>query len=163
MRPTISAMRKERASFQLMRNCITYLFLYWLDTARTWTQCLVSHIAMGPTFNLGLGGKIDENMEYYGVDEVSTEHYTVKFGKGVNDDYRNMQLGFQLSPGLYVNLNDKSKLTLNVTWEAGLNDAFNPRYKQANSFFDDYKGNQFNQSTVLTIGYEYHFSFADKY
>ena len=120
-------------------------------------------LAMGPVFNMGLGGKIDETIEYYGQEDVSVENYTVKFGSGVNDDYRNLQVGFQLSPGLYFNLNDKSKLTLNVTWESGLNDAFNPRYKQANTFFDDFKGKQFNNSTMLTIGYEYHFSFADKY
>ncbi len=120
-------------------------------------------IAMGPTFNMGLGGKIDEYTEYYGTENVSTEHYTVKYGSGLNDDYKKMQMSFQLSPGLYYAFNDNSKLTFNVTWDSGLSDSFNGRYKQANDFFDTYKGNQFNQSTILTVGYEFHFSFEDKY
>jgi hypothetical protein len=120
-------------------------------------------LAMGPSFNLGLSGKVEESLEYYGSENISTEHYTVRFGRGVNDDYRNLQMGFQFSPGLYFDINDKSKLTFNVTWDSGLKDSFNQRYKQANTFFDDYRGNQFNRSTVLTIGYEYHFTFEDKY
>jgi len=120
-------------------------------------------LSMGPSFNIGLGGKITESLEYYSREEVSTEHYTVRFGSGVNDDYRKMQLGFQFSPGLYVDLNERSKLTLGLTWDSGMQDSFNPRYKQANAFFDDYKGRQKNRSTIITIGYEFHFSFEDKY
>lgn len=120
-------------------------------------------LAMGPSFNMGLGGKIDEYTEYYGTENVSTEHYTVKYGSGLNDDYKKMQMGFQFSPGMYYAVNEKSTITLNATFDSGLSDSFNPRYKQANTFFDDYKGNQFNRSTILTIGYEYHFSFEDKY
>jgi hypothetical protein len=120
-------------------------------------------LAMGPSFNMGLGGKIDESIEYYGSEDISTEQYVVKFGGGVNDDYRDLQMGFQFSPGLFFELNDRTQLTFNVTWDNGLNDSFNERYKQANTFFDDYKGNQYNRSTMLTIGYEYHFSFSDKY
>lgn len=120
-------------------------------------------IDMGPSFNMGMSGKIDESIEYYGVEEISKEHHTVAFGSGVNDDYDNVQVGFQISPGLYYDINDRSKVTFNVTWDNGLGDSYNARYKQANEFFDDYKGNQFNRSTVLTIGYEYHFNFSDKY
>ena len=120
-------------------------------------------LAMGPSFNMGLGGKIDEEIEYFGSEEVSTQNHTVRFGSGLNDDYRKMQMGFQFSPGLYYAFNDKSKLTLNATWDSGLSDSFNERYKKANAFFSDYRGNQFNRSTILTIGYEYHFSFQDKY
>ena len=119
--------------------------------------------AMGPSFNIGLGGNIDEVTEFFGSDEIREENYTVDFGNGVNDDYRSLQMGFQLSPGLFFDINERSKLTFNVTWDIGLNDMFNPRYKQANTFFDDFEGNQFNRSTMLTIGYERHFSFGDKY
>lgn len=120
-------------------------------------------LAMGPSFNMGLGGKIDEFTEYYGTENVTTEHYTVTYGSGLNDDYKKMQMGFQFSPGLYFDVNEKSKITLNATWDSGMSDSFNPRYKQANTFFDTNKGNQFNRSTIFTIGYEYHFSFQDKY
>ena len=120
-------------------------------------------LSMGPSINLGLSGKIDESKEYYGSDDISTERYSVQFGSSVNDDYRKPQVSFLFSPGLFFELNDKSQITFNLTWDNGLNDSYNQRYKQANTFFDDYKGNQFNRSTVLTIGYEYHFSFQDRY
>ncbi len=120
-------------------------------------------IAMGPSFNIGLGGKIDETTEFFGSDEIKEENFTVAFGNSVNDDYRSTQVGFQITPGIFFDINEKSKLTFNITWDIGLNDVFNPRYKQANTFFDEFDGNQFNRSTILTVGYEYHFSFGDKY
>lgn len=120
-------------------------------------------VSMGPSFNMGFKGKVEENIEYYGSDDVQTEFYTANFGTGVNDDYRNVQVGFQFSPGLFFDISRKSRLTLNMTWDSGMQDAFNERYKKANTFFDTYKGNQFNQSTMLTIGYEYHFPIQDKY
>lgn len=120
-------------------------------------------VSMGPSLNMGLKGKIDETTEYYGLDEVSKEFHTVNFGSGVNDDYAGMQVGFQFSPGVYFDLTDRSKITLNVTWDSGLQDAFNSRYKQANTFFDEYKGNQFLKSTMISVGYEFHLSFEDKY
>ena len=120
-------------------------------------------IAMGPSFNLGLGGRIDEEIEYFGSEKVETENYTVRFGNSVNDDYRKMQMGFQISPGMVFTLNDRSKLTFNATWDVGLADSFNKRYKDANQFFETYKGNQLNRSTMFTIGYEHHFSLGDRY
>ena len=119
--------------------------------------------SLGPSFNMGLSGKGDEITEYFGSDDKVEEHYTVKFGNSVNDDYRNLQMSFLISPGFFVSLNESSKLTFNLTWERGLNDAFNQRYKQANEFFDTYKGNQYLRSTVFTVGYEFHFPINDKY
>ncbi|MEM6631709.1 MAG: porin family protein [Bacteroidota bacterium] len=118
---------------------------------------------MGPSFNLGLSGKVDEITEYFGSEDQSIENFTILFGNGVNEEYRPVQVGFQFSPGFYVNINENSKITFNATWDSGLNDAFNSRYKEANSFFDVNKGKQFFRSTVLTLGYEYHISFSDQY
>lgn len=120
-------------------------------------------LAIGPSFNVGLGGTLDETTEFFGSDEVELDNYPVAFGNGINEDYRPMQVGFQLSPGLVFSLNDRSKFIANVTWDLGTADAFNPRYKKANTFFDDYKGNQINRSTIFTLGYEYHFSIGDRY
>lgn len=120
-------------------------------------------LAMGPSFNFGLAGQIEETTEYFGSDEVEKGFHTVHFGDGVNEDYRKMQVGFQISPGLYVELNHKSRLTMNLVWDSGTQDSFNDRYKEANIFFDDYRGNQLNRSTMLNIGYEYRFSIQDKY
>lgn len=119
--------------------------------------------AMGPAFNIGLGGKIDETTEVFGTDDVKVENYTVRNGNSVNDDYKSTQVSFQIKPGIFFKLNDKAKLALNVTWDIGLSDMYNPRYKDANTFFDDYQGNQFSRSTILSIGYEYHFGFGDRY
>ena len=120
-------------------------------------------VALGPSFNFGLAGKIDETTEYFGSEEVDIQNFKPEFGQGVNDDYRLTQVGFQLSPGLFVDINDRSKLTFNVTWDLGTKDMFNPRYKTANEFFDFNKGNQVHRNTIFTVGYEYHFNFEDKY
>lgn len=120
-------------------------------------------VAIGPSFNFGLGGKIDETTEYFGAEDVEQTNYTVKFGDGVNDDYRGLQMGFQFSPGVVVALNKDTKLTFNVTWDSGAADMYSKRYKNANTFFDDFRGNQLNRSTIFSVGYERHFSFGDKY
>lgn len=120
-------------------------------------------IAMGPSFNIGLSGKLDEEIEYFGKEDLDVQHYDIRFGNGVNDDYKSLQMGFQISPGLVFKVNEKSRLTFNVTWDFGLGDAFSERYKQANDFFDTYKGKQSNHSTIFTVGYQYHFSFGDRY
>ena len=120
-------------------------------------------VAIGPSFNFGLSGKIDEQIEYFGSDTVEPSNYQVAFGKGVNDDYKPMQMGFQFSPGMVFLLDRKSKLTFNVTWDSGLSDSYSRRYKNANDFFGTYNGDQMNRSTIFTIGYERHFSFGDKY
>lgn len=120
-------------------------------------------VAIGPSFNFGLSGKIDEQIEYFGSEEIEPSQYQVAFGKGVNEDYKPMQMGFQFSPGLIFLVDDRSKLTFNVTWDSGLSDSYSQRYKNANDFFNSYRGDQMNRSTVFTIGYERHFSFGDKY
>lgn len=120
-------------------------------------------VAIGPSFNFGLGGKIDEEIEYFGSDTPETSNYQVKFGKGVNEDYKPLQMGFQFSPGLVFDLDKNSKLTFNVTWDSGLSDSYSKRYKNANDFFQSYNGDQMNRSTIFTLGYERHFSFGDKY
>ncbi|MCB0572635.1 MAG: PorT family protein [Phaeodactylibacter sp.] len=118
---------------------------------------------LGPSFNVGLKGKLDEETQYYGTDETEVQNYTISFGNGLNDDYRATQIGFQVSPGLVFAINNNSKLTFNVTWDSGTKDAFNPRYKDANDFFDTFKGEQRNKSTIFSVGYEYHFKFGDRY
>ena len=120
-------------------------------------------VSAGPSFNFGLDGKLDETTEYFGTDETDFQNYKIGFGEGVNEDYKGVQVGFQLSPGLFVDINNRSKLTFNVTWDFGTKDIFNPRYKDANDFFQLYDGNQISRSTMFTVGYEYHFNFADKY
>ncbi len=127
------------------------------------TDRLAFSIAIGPSFNFGLGGSIDETTEYFGFEDTDVQNFKVAFGSGVNEDYRSMQVGFQVSPGLVVVLNDKNKLTFNVTWDSGVADMFNERYKDANDFFNTYKGNQLHRSTIFSVGYEHHFSFADRY
>ena len=118
---------------------------------------------IGPSFNFGLGGKLDESKEYFGSEDVEKTNYNVKFGNGVNEDYKGMQVGFQFTTGMVYALDRNSKLTFNVTWDSDTSDAFNRRYKNANTFFDDYRGDQMNRSTVFTIGYERHFNFGDRY
>lgn len=120
-------------------------------------------ISAGPSFNFGLGGKIDETTEFFGKEEVDFQNHKVSFGEGVNDDYKSTQVGFQINPSLFIELNEKSKVNFGITWDFGTSDMFSERYKTANEFFDVYKGNQVHRNTVFTVGYEYHFNFEDKY
>lgn len=120
-------------------------------------------IAVGPSLNVGLGGKIDETTEYFGSEDVELNNYKPTFGSGVNNDYKGLQVGFQISPGLVYRINDNNKLTFRVTWDIGLSDSFNSRYKSANTFFDENPGDQLNRSTLFTVGYEYHLPFGDRY
>ena len=120
-------------------------------------------VAVGPSFNFGLGGKVDETVEYFGDRPTDYQNYKVEFGSGLNEDYKATQIGFQVAPGLYFDLNDRSTLNFNVTWDFGTSDIFNPRYKDANDFFADNKGNQVNRTVMFNIGYQYHFNFADRY
>ncbi len=120
-------------------------------------------LAIGPSFNFGVAGKIDETTEYFGSDDVDLQNYKVAFGEGVNDDYKSTQVDFQISPGLFIELNEKSKINFNVTWDLGTSDMFSERYKKANDFFSTNKGTQAHRSTVFSVGYEYHFNFEDKY
>lgn len=120
-------------------------------------------LQLGPSFNFGVDGKLEETTEYFGTDDTDYQNYKVAFGEGVNEDYKGTQVGFQLSPGLFIDLNRNSKLTFNVTWDFGTSDSFNPRYKDANTFFDNFKGDQINRTTMFTVGYEYHFNFEDRY
>lgn len=120
-------------------------------------------VAIGPSFNFGLSGKIDEETEYFGSESPETSQYQVAFGNGVNQDYKPMQMGFQFSPGVVFKVDRNSKLTFNVTWDSGLSDSYSKRYKNANDFFATYDGDQMNRSTIFTIGYERHFSFGDRY
>lgn len=120
-------------------------------------------IAIGPSFNFGLSGNLNETTEYFGTDETKMDNYKLAFGNGVNEDYRPTMVGFQVSPGLVVALNETSKITFNVTWDSGVADMFNPRYKDANEFFTANKGDQLSRSTIFSVGYEYHFNFADRY
>ena len=64
---------------------------------------------------------------------------------------------------LIYKMNENSKLKFNVTWDFGTSDMYNPRYKNANAFFNSNKGDQLNRTAMFTVGYEYHFSFGDKY
>ena len=118
---------------------------------------------MGPSVNIGLGGNLDEITEYFGESETVEDNYKLQYGSGVNEDYKGTQTGFQLSPGLFFEVNRNSRINFNVTWDIGLGDNFNPRYKNANEFFKTNSGNQLNRTAMFTIGYEYHFHFADKY
>ena len=119
--------------------------------------------AFGPSINFGIGGKIDDQIEYFGSDAIEQQNYKVLFGEGVNEDYKSTHMGFQVSPGIIYKMNENSKLKFNVTWDFGTSDMYNPRYKNANAFFDNNKGDQLNRTAMFTVGYEYHFSFGDKY
>ena len=120
-------------------------------------------VAAGPSFNFGLTGRINETTEYFEEEFPVTENQRVAFGSGVNDDYRGTQVDFRLQPGVFFDVNRNSRITLNAVFDYGTKDAVNPRYRQANPFFDDYKGTITGRMRAVTIGYQYRIPFADRY
>ena len=117
----------------------------------------------GPSFNFGITGRIDETTEYFGSEQTDFENYKVEFGNGVNDDYRANMVGFQFSPSLFFDIDPKNRITLNAVWDLGTKDSFNPRYKAANTFFQDNRGTLTNRMAAITVGYQYRIPFADRY
>ena len=117
----------------------------------------------GPSFNFGITGRLDETTEYFESDQSDFDNYKVEFGDGVNDDYRGVQTGFQFSPSLFFDIDRRNRLTLNATWDLGLKDSYNPKYKAANDFFRDFRGTVTNRMAAITIGYQYRIPFADRY
>lgn len=117
----------------------------------------------GPSFNFGITGRLDETTEYFEEEATDFDNYKVEFGEGVNDDYRGVQTGFQFSPSLFFEIDRKNRLTLNATWDLGLKDSYNPKYKAANDFFRDFRGTVTNRMAAITIGYQYRIPFADRY
>ena len=120
-------------------------------------------VQAGPSFNFGIKGRLDETTEYFGEEQTDFQNYTVEFGNGVNDDYRGMQAGFQLAPQLFFDINRNNRITLNATWDFGVKDAYNPRYKAANDFFQDFRGTVTNRMAAVTVGYQYRIPFADRF
>ena len=120
-------------------------------------------LAAGPSFNFGITGRIDETTEYFGEDFPDVQNRKVDFGSGVNDDYRGMQLGFQMQPSLFFDVSRNHRLVLAANFDFDVKDAFNPRYRQANAFFRDYKGDVTNRLAGITLGYQYRLPFADRY
>ena len=121
------------------------------------------NVQAGPSFNFGITGRLDETTEYFESDQTDFDNYKVAFGEGVNDDYRGVQAGFQFSPGLFFDIDRNHRLTLNATWDLGLKDAYNPKYKAANDFFRDFRGTVTNRMAAVTLGYQYRIPFADRY
>ena len=120
-------------------------------------------VAAGPSFNFGLTGRINETTEYFEEEFPVTQNHKVAFGSGVNDDYRGTQVDFRLQPGVYFDVNRHSRITLNAVFDYGTKDAFNPRYRQANAFFSDYRGTLTGRMRAVTLGYQYRIPVADRY
>ena len=83
----------------------------------------------------------------------------VTFGDGINDFYKPFQVGFVLGAGVIVPISEKGRLTLNVAFDFGLSDAYNTRYKNANTIFEK----AFNRSTFFSLGYEHVLDIGDKF
>ena len=120
-------------------------------------------VAAGPSFNFGITGRIDETTEYFEEEFPVVQNQKVAFGSGVNDDYRGTQVDFRIQPGVFFDVSRNHRITLNAVFDYGTKDAFNPRYRQANAFFQDNKGTVTNRMRAITLGYQYRIPFADRY
>lgn len=111
----------------------------------------------GPSFNIGLSGNSRLELEVAGAGSESRSG-TIKFGSGINDNYKRFQPGFMLGPGMVMAVGEKGKLNLNLMWDLGFN-AVNTRSSSASGI----DGKISNISTILNVTYTHHFIFGDKY
>ena len=111
----------------------------------------------GPSFNIALAGNSRLELEVADVGSRS-ESGDVRFGSGINDNYKRFQPGFMLGPGMLMAVGEKGKLGVNIIWDLGFN-ALNKRRSEAAGI----DGKLSNVSTILNVTYTHHFTFGDKY
>jgi Outer membrane protein beta-barrel domain len=117
-------------------------------------------LSSGLSLNMGQDGTAFRYVQSNNNSKTYFGRYEpVTFGDGINDLYNTFQVGFVLGAGLIVPINEKGRLTLNVAFDFGLSDAYNTRYKNANTIFEK----AFNRSTFFTLGYEHVLDIGDKF
>lgn len=143
------------ASGKERENIISVPFLL---RYRLFNEKFGATLSIGPSFNIGLNGNGEVEFEATDVNYSDRDSYTSSFGNGINQEYKRLQVGFLLSPGVYFGIGEQGRLNLNLMWDLG-SDMFNKRYKDAYDI--EYK--QIARSTILSITYEHRFQFGDKY
>jgi hypothetical protein len=117
-------------------------------------------LSSGLSLNMGQDGTAFRYVQSNNNSKTYFGRYEdVAFGDGINDLYNTFQVGFVLGAGLIVPINEKGRLTLNVALDFGLSDAYNTRFKNANTIFEK----AFNRSTFFTLGYEHVLDIGDKF
>jgi hypothetical protein len=117
-------------------------------------------LSSGLSFNMGQDGSAFRYVQSNNNAKTYFGRYEdVTFGDGINDLYKPFQVGFVLGAGVIVPINEKGRFTLNVAFDFGLSDAYNTRYKNANTIFEK----AFNRSTFFSLGYEHLLDIGDKF
>jgi Outer membrane protein beta-barrel domain len=117
-------------------------------------------ISSGLTLNMGQDGTAFRYVQSNNNSKTYFGRYEdVTFGDGINNLYNTFQVGFALGAGVVIPVSEKGRLTLNATFDFGLSDAFNTRYKNANTIFEK----AFNRSTFFALGYEHWLDIGDKF
>jgi hypothetical protein len=117
-------------------------------------------LSSGLNFNMGQDGSAFRYVQSNNNSKTYFGRYEdVTFGDGINDLYKPFQVGFVLGAGVIVPIGEKGRFTLNVAFDFGLSDAYNTRYKNANTIFEK----AFNRSTFFSLGYEYLLEIGDKF
>lgn len=115
-------------------------------------------LSVGPTFNIGVHSTYTEITEFERSDPI-TKNSTFTFGDGIRDNYKKLQTGLLISPGILLPIGESGRLSFTVAFDLGLSNSFNDRYQEAVGF----EGRQKNKSTIFSIGYEHLIEFGDKY
>lgn len=117
-------------------------------------------ISSGLSFNMGQDGTAFRYVQSNNNSKTYFGRYeNVTFGDGINDYYKPFQIGLILGAGVIIPITEKGRLTLNVALDIGLSDAYNARYKTANTIFEKAS----NNGTFFSIGYEHLLDIGDKF
>jgi hypothetical protein len=117
-------------------------------------------LSSGLSLNMGQDGTAFRYVQSNNNSKTYFGRYeNISFGDGINDLYKPFQVGFVLGAGMILPISEKGRFTLNVAFDFGLSDAYNTRYKNANTIFEK----AFNRSTFFTLGYEHVLDIGDKF
>jgi hypothetical protein len=117
-------------------------------------------LSSGLSLNMGQDGTAFRYVQSNNNSKTYFGRYeNVTFGDGINDVYKSFQVSLMFGAGLIVPITEKGRLTFNAMFDFGLSDAFNPRYKTANTIFEK----ALNRGTFFSIGYEHLLDIGDKF
>jgi Outer membrane protein beta-barrel domain len=117
-------------------------------------------LTTGLNLNLGQDGTAFRYVQSNNNSKIYYARYEmIGFGNSINDLYRRNQLSVMTGLGFLIPVSEKGRVVLNANMDWGMLDAYNERFKMANTILEKV----FSNATFFNIGYEHHFNMGDKF
>ena len=95
----------------------------------------------------------------------SNDFLNYDFGRDLNNEYKKVHTNFLLNIGGFMKVGEKGQIHANLGLNIGLKNIYNGKYKDVfpSLLYEENLGKKFLTSTILSISYEHHLEFGDKY